>query len=77
MYVRLAGFIVLAASTFALAPAAHAQYSHEYDTCMARAHNNTVQNGMCSQQELGKQDARVEQGIPGPDGAVQRTGEEA
>ncbi len=26
---------------------------------MARAHNNTVQNGMCSQQELGKQDARL------------------
>ena len=43
----------------ALVPAARAQYSADYDACSARAKSNTVQIGMCAQQELGKQDARL------------------
>ena len=59
MIVRTLALTTVAAAFLALAPAAHAQYSPEYDHCIARAHNNLVQNGMCDQVELGKQDARL------------------
>ncbi len=55
---------VLATTLFAFAAAtltvtqAHAQYSPEYTNCYGRAHG-TVQQSMCAQTELTKQDARL------------------
>ena len=59
MLARLGGVLMFAGAVLALCPAAHAQYSGEYDSCMGRAHSNTVQTGMCAQAELNRQDARL------------------
>jgi uncharacterized protein YecT (DUF1311 family) len=38
------------------------QYSHEYDSCLVRAGASTVQQGMCAQAELTRQDERLNRG---------------
>ena len=69
-------FAALIAAALAI-PVAHAQYSQQYNDCMARTHGATVQQGMCAQAELTKQDDRLNkayQQVMGqfPQGAPQR-----
>jgi len=59
MTARLLATFALAVAATAAVPAAHAQYSPEYNACIARSHGKTVQEGMCAQAELTKQDARL------------------
>ena len=58
MWKRWAGLALVAGGLGAV-PAARAQYSPDYGSCMGRAHGDTVQGGMCAQAELTRQDARL------------------
>ena len=59
MTVRTLLPLAFAAAAVLFPAAAHAQYSSEYDSCMARAHNNAVQQEVCAFSELSHQDGRL------------------
>ena len=52
-------FFHLAPLILVVASVARAQHSDEFDRCMERARGNTVQQGVCAQAELGREDARL------------------
>ena len=55
---KIALALCFAGATLAI-PAAHAQLSPDYNDCHRRAHGDTVQEGMCYQHELTRQDDRL------------------